>query len=541
MGWKKVFLILMTISLVVYSPALFNGFVWDDEEQIVNNPFVKDWRYLPSLFSGSTFGGGGSALPIGGYYKPLMSVWYLINHSLFGEWAGGFHLSQALLHGVNGGLLYLMLVKLLERLGDKRLQKDRYRQRWMALWISLIWVVHPGNVESVAYAASAQEGLFLFFSLLSFLVILYRERLRLETVNAYMISAGLILLGLLSKETAILMPLIILFFLYLTEKDRRQLGYYLLLLLPVGGIYGLLRFGMAEVGIDRNPIIPIAQASFIERMLTVPEALYQHFRVMFVPIYLYIGHHQVVREFGLKTMAQILFIVGFFGGAWWKVWKERSSLGGFFLVWLVLGLGLVSNVYPLDMTFAERWVYFPLIGLLGLVLVGGRNLILRREVGYGLMVLVLGLSLRSMVRVMDWHDGLRLYSKDSGYAQNAFDLENNLGVELYRVGRREEAKVHFEKSIELQPHWWTAHNNLGAYYDGAGEASVAAKLYQEAIDNGNYFLAYENLAKVYYREGDPRLEEVLRQGLGYLPNNQTLQVVAVEAYQDGLITDELFK
>ena len=66
---------LVIIGVVLYLPSLGNGFVWDDEEQIVNNAFIRDWRNLPVVFAGSTFGGGGTVTPTGGYYKPMMSVW----------------------------------------------------------------------------------------------------------------------------------------------------------------------------------------------------------------------------------------------------------------------------------------------------------------------------------------------------------------------------------------------------------------------------------------------------------------------------------
>jgi hypothetical protein len=38
----------------------------------------------------------------------------------------------------------------------------------------------------------------------------------------------------------------------------------------------------------------------------------------------------------------------------------------FFFYWFTGSLGLVLNIFPLDMTVSERWLYFPLIGFLGL-------------------------------------------------------------------------------------------------------------------------------------------------------------------------------
>ncbi len=59
--------IIAVIGFLVYVNSLPNGFVWDDEEQIVNNLVIRDWKNLPLLFESSTFYAGGAGLS-GGFY-----------------------------------------------------------------------------------------------------------------------------------------------------------------------------------------------------------------------------------------------------------------------------------------------------------------------------------------------------------------------------------------------------------------------------------------------------------------------------------------
>lgn len=505
--------VLVAVAVVVYIPSWFNGFVWDDEEQIVHNPFVKSFSGLGSVFSGSTFGGGGAALPSGGYYKPLMGVWYMINHTLFGGWAGGYHLSQSVLHGVNGMFLFLLLNQLTKRRG-------------VAFLGALGWLIHPGNVESVAYAASAQEVLASFFGLAAVWAVVVRKRWKMDEISVLFLVSGLLFLSLLSKEAGAVFPLVITAYLVLVERNWRVTKFFWWLMLPVILAYAVLRFGVAHIQIEPNVIIPVAQLTFGERMLTVPETLWQHIRVTFMPVYLYIGHHQVITQFGWRTLGQLGIIIGLLGGMGWVNIFKKSRVGWFFWVWLLMATGIVSNMYPLDMTYAERWSYMPILAMVGwMASVSGQcSVISGQRAVKKIFIVVIGLILvsRTVVRQLDWHDGLRLYEHDVRYAQNAFDLENNYGVELMRAGRMEEAKRHFEKSMALSPEWWTPPNNLGVVYQRLGDETKAIELYRISIANGDYFLAYENLAALLAKRNDPEATAVVEAGLQRFPYNQQL-------------------
>lgn len=494
---------------------------------------MKDFGHIGSVFAGSTFGGGGSSLPAGGYYKPLMSVWYMLNHALFGDWAGGYHLTQSLLHGVNAGLIYL-IIRRIRRFGRSGDSDDSGEKA--AFGAALVWLVHPGNVESVAYAASAQEVLASFFGLLALWLVVARKQLFKDEIAGLFAVDGLILLSLLSKEAGAVFPLVISAYLLIVEREWRLTKYLWLMLLPIVLGYAVLRFGVAKIMVEPNLIIPVARLTLGERMLTVAETLWQHIRITFMPVDLYIGHHQVVKQFGWRTVWQLGVIVGLLGGMAWKNVKIQMTndkggrVGWFFWAWLILATGLVSNIYPLDMTYAERWSYMPMAAWCGwgavvakIQITNDKLQIAQKMLLGGLLMLLVG---RNVVRQLDWHDGLRLYGHDIHYAENAFDLENNYGVELMRAGRTEEAKIHFERSMQLSPKWWTPPNNLGVVYQRSGDMTKAKELYRLSIKNGQYFLAYENLAAILVKENNPEAVEVVTEGLKRFPYNQNLLELA---------------
>lgn len=214
--------------------------------------------------------------------------------------------------------------------------------------------------------------------------------------------------------------------------------------------------------------------------------------------------------------------------------RENFHLYLFFLLWFILGLGFHLQLFPLDLTVSDRWFYLPQVGLLGMigvVLLQENNKIRQKIIIALIAIIIILLSLRTFVRTFDWRNGYALYSHDEKISRNSFDLENNLGVELFRRGEYARAKVHFEKSIRLSPKWWTSYNNLGAYYERAGNPKKAEELYRESITNGNYYLAYENLAFIYLKEKNYKTAvSFCEKSLRFLPYNSRLTMAAALAY-----------
>jgi Flp pilus assembly protein TadD len=127
-----------------------------------------------------------------------------------------------------------------------------------------------------------------------------------------------------------------------------------------------------------------------------------------------------------------------------------------------------------------------------------------------------------MVRNSNWKNGLSLYSHDLQISADSYDLENNLGVELYRAGRRDEAKPHFMRSTELAEDWWINWNNLGVVVEEEGDLETATRYYQKSIDHGQYFLAYQNLARIKTKQDPEAAVVFIKESLRLLPYNADL-------------------
>lgn len=500
------YLLLLAIGIFLYFPALTNDFVWDDEEQVVANTAVHSLTQLPSIFAGSTFNSGGSERLGGLYYKPLMSASFAVIYTIFGPSPWAFHLFQIALHIGVTLLLYLILNRL-------------WRSEWGAFGASLLFLVHPQNVETVVYISSLQDVLYMFFGMLG-LTWMVRLSGEIRWVDVGIVSLCLFL-AMLGKETGVLFALIIA--LYLTIfRGKAALGKWVTGVLVVLGVYLFMRIVLAQVGIEKNMFTPMATLPLLTRMGNIPAIVWHYLSQFVLPAKLAISQHWVNSSPGIWEWVALLVLIAGWVGLLWKQWINHNRLFTFFWVWLGIALAFHSQIFPLDMTVADRWFYLPMIGLIGSV---GSMKSVKANSGVMMVgiVIVLALMVRSAVRIQDWRNGLTLYQHDQRIMPNSFDLENNLGVELYRVGRISQARVHFAKSTEIAPNWWTNWNNLGVIVEAEGDLELALSYYQKAIDNGGYYLAYGNYGRVLIKqERYQDARDFVQNSLLLYPANETL-------------------
>lgn len=554
--------LILVVGFLVYVNSLPNGFVWDDEEQIVNNLIIRSWSNLPLVFTSSTFYAGGAGLS-GGFYRPLVSLSYMANYQLWGLNPLGFRLFQICLHLLNSILVFFIFRKIFLR------QKIKYRYEISAL-SALFWAIHPANVESVVYLASIGEVLYTFFGLLSFWFFLKyvpcqfsdsgelinSGELTNNSDNAFwpvvrkalgeivekirknkhlLLGFLFVFIALFAKEPAVVFfPLIALyFFIFIKPGFQFWLKYTFGTAISLG-LYSFLRFFVARIPVVSMHLAPISSASFWERLTTIPYEIVSYLRIIFFPKDLAIYQHFVVSSisdilfWGCLIFLSIIFsfIIGF--GIW--NWNRKSKLRAFFLLWFFGFLFPALNIFPLEMTIAERWLYLPMVSMMGLVGFLAAQFVLKLQkkwrfvFGLFLIFVLFGLSIRTILRNTNWKNGLTLYGHDIKYSRNAFDLENNYGVELFREGRIDEADERFKKSIELQPKWSVSHNNLGAVLERKGNLEKALSEYRKSIEISDYYLAYENIGGILIKmERFGEVKEFLSKALLKFPQNANLK------------------
>ncbi|HTO12893.1 MAG TPA: tetratricopeptide repeat protein [Candidatus Binatia bacterium] len=191
-------LALAAVTLIVFSPALGNGWVdYDDDRNFLTNPGYRGLgvAQLSWMLTGA----------IMGHWTPVTWLSHGVDYAVWGMNPLGYHLGNLLLHAGNVALVWALALRLL---GAAQPAAEPMARRLGAGVTALLFGLHPLRAESVAWITERRDVLAALFFLLALLAWLRfaGERRR----GLYLASLGLFTLGLLSKSMVVSLPLVLL-------------------------------------------------------------------------------------------------------------------------------------------------------------------------------------------------------------------------------------------------------------------------------------------------------------------------------------------
>lgn len=454
--------LLLAAIAAVYWPGLSGGFMFDDEPNFVENPYVAVadfhwndlWRAAQS----------GNAGPLG---RPVAMLTFALDHLL----AGGFEPFAFKLTNLFIHLLTVVSVWLLWRV----LPTTPWLPRWKGLPLvaAAVWGLHPINVTSVLYVVQRMTSLAALFSVWAMIAFVLMRSASAAGRPFRLAGSGFALvvfagMAALSKESALLLPA----YLFLIEavyfRFRNADG-------------GWSRFGIAFQGLA--VVIPglAAMAYVIHgldgilsgyaiRNFTVEERLLTQARVLWLYVSLVvlpqtgrfgIYHDDFPISTGLFTPVATAWALGAWlivlAGAVWAV--KRAPLLAFGIGWFLVGHVMESTFWPLEMIHEHR-NYLPsmglVYGLVGMLCHEGvlpLSLRLRRMLAGVLAVAVAGVTL---VRAQQWSEPVLHATIEASHHPDSDRAQFELGrlylslfvkersPELYRKARDQ-----FERSAAL--------------------------------------------------------------------------------------------
>ena len=503
-------------GLVVFSNMLFNGFVWDDITFIVNNQAVHSLN-IPSLI-------GHNAINTGGFYRPLAAIYSALIYTIFGENAFFYHFFSLVIHLINVSLVFILF-------------KHFFSKR-LSLFLSLIFLIHPIQVETVSYISGAGDLLFFIFGI-SALVLSLKDNLSRKRLG---LISLLLLLSILLKETGFLFLLTVIFYKIIFKHKN------IIPILISGSVISLLyiavRLGIGNADTaGHSGYAQIYSLPLIARAINIPEIINYYLRITVYPANLAINQLWIVNSINYSTFYFPLLIDSIFFGVIFSIGflirknKKNFSTFLFFSLMFLMGLSLHLQIIPLDMTVSDRWFYFPFVGLLGMVgLVCALIKSINKKVRIffytvGLLVIV-ALSTRTIVRNTNWTNNITLYAHDLKISDNA-QLEQNLGYEYYSQNNFEKFLYHTNRSIKLLANESNFYN-LALFYQNNGDLKKAQQYYKEA-------LTYD----VYPKVGHRLIVTEIYQGLAwaYIYSGQFYEAkkTVEKAFSGGYTTGKLWE
>jgi Flp pilus assembly protein TadD len=519
--------VLVATGLVIYARTLGYGFIsFDDPGYVYENPHVVHgltWGNVRWAFTSVEQSN----------WHPLTWLSLQADAQIYGLHAGGYHLTNLLLHLASAALLFLWL-------------RQATAEVWPAALTAFFFVAHPLHVESVAWVTERKDVLSTFFCCLTLLA--YTRYAQRGGARFYTAALGCYVLGLLAKPMLVSLPALLLLLDYWPLRrwaaaggDRRRLGWLLA---------------------DKGPFFLLAALSAAVTLLV------QHHGAAVVPLEAEPISHRLAAAFlGYATyLARTFYPVNL--GVYYSFWRGQSY--GLFLFcggclaavlaaavtlrqrmpWLLVGwcwfLGTLVPVIGLvqvgGQAVADRYTYLPHIGLFIMIFWTAAD-IWQRQVkfrpvllGAGVLAAV-GCVALSVRQVTYWRSSAALFQHtlqvtapsghlyhllgDALLAENQVDAARaayrqafrrqpqdedvalQLGVIDLRQGRWTEAETAFSRLTSQPNAGVQALNNEAFALLRLGRTDEAERMYERAIArDGDHAMAHFGLADLRRAKGD---------------------------------------
>jgi tetratricopeptide (TPR) repeat protein len=495
--------ILASLGFAVHFPALQGQLIWDDQYLAHENPLIKSPLLVLENFRHHLFLGSFSS-----HYRPVQNISYIVDYLIWNTDLYGFHLSNILWHVASGILLFLLLEKLLGGLLENGGAVVGRRSIFAAaaFCVALLWVVHPVHSAAVDYISGRADSLAFFFSCGAWLLYLRAQTAsrRLVRASLFLLAGIGLLLALCSRESALLWLSIFLLHLFVFENKMalRSKCLVAILCLCVAGTYAGLR-QLPERQAHASPAMgwsaPVRATLIFRalgdygRLLSWPTKLHME-RTVFDPDSLQsnTGWRKEI-EVEYLSVGGLLMAIMLLIGAYRKGFARPVRAFG--AAWFFLAFLPVSNLFDLNATVAEHWLYLPSVGFLifatGCCLEFPRTLF--RFVAPLACLAALALGARSFVRSTDWVDEETFYRRTLAAGGTSIRMALNLGQIYSLRGDFPQAEALYRRILKISPDYFVARTNLGD-----------ALVHQGKMEEANALFAAANQAAEQRRREDPR-------------------------------------
>ena len=519
-------------TLAVYLPAAQHGFsLYDDNDYVTENNVVQ---------RGLTWDGFQWAFTChASNWHPLTWLSHMADCQFFGLDAGMHHTVNVFFHVANSILLLLLLMRWTNAL-------------WPSAFAAALFAWHPLHVESVAWIAERKDVLSTFFALLTLLA--YTKAVTSDkcqvtgkdtsrtfvmspvTRHLSLLPALLFFaLGLMAKPMVVTLPFVMLLLDYWplnrVEGCRLKVASSKVQILQPS-TFNLQPF--VRLFVEKIPFFVLSAASCAVTFLAQHrggavaslENVPLHYRLENVPVayadyllkMIWPAHLAIFYPLNSPSWPGVAAATAALVAISWLVWGVRRSSQHWLIGWLwflgtlvpVIGLVQVGGA-----AMADRYTYFPSIGIFLAVALGIRDSANRFQIPKSIVGAAAGLVLVACMvlthrQLNFWRDDITLFQHAIAVTKNYDTAHLNLGFALEKDGRKTEALAEYRAALKLNPDRAETHNNLANLLDDTGHPDEALAEYQEALRiNPNHVAAHNNLGTLLVEQC--RFDEAMKQ------------------------------
>jgi tetratricopeptide (TPR) repeat protein len=466
-------LILLGLAIVtfgIYAQVIGHRFTnLDDPLYITDNSMVNRGVTLDGLaLAFTTFHAA--------YWLPLTWIAHMIDSQLFGMFAGGHLLVNALIHTANTLLVFWFLL-------------GTTRARWPSALVAALFALHPLHVESVAWAAERKDTLSTFFGLLS--LIAYVRYAEAPSVKRYAWVAITLALGLMAKPMLVTWPFVMLLLDYWPLRrfrgqacDQRlgrashseaatatALVREKLPLFALVAAFAIVTFVAQSHG---GAVRTLAHEPIALRLSNALVSYAKYLLLTFWPHDL-----AVVYPFPDAGMPawQIIGAAFLLNAITAFCFSQSRKHSGYLIVGWLWFLGTLVPVIGLlqvgRQTMADRFFYIPSIGLFIALVFGLAHIAKTRRVAPWLSaaiacVVLLVLATLTNAQIHRWSDSFTLFEHTLAVTPPNLLIEYEVGLAFAESNRYDEAAPHFEKALQIRPNDYKSllYMGISRFYQG---------------------------------------------------------------------------
>ncbi|MEJ0089548.1 MAG: tetratricopeptide repeat protein [Limisphaerales bacterium] len=483
---------ILLFGLVVWTflPALRNKFVnYDDDVYVTGNVQVQQG------LSPSTITWAFTSMEASNWH-PLTWLSHSTDCAIFGPNPQGHHFTSVLLHAINTVLLFLVLRRMTGA-------------TWQSLLVTAIFGLHPLRVESVAWISERKDVLSMLFGLLTLLMYAdYTEKFRAKNPKSktpYGLALLFFTLSLMSKPMLVTLPFVLLLLDFwplariqnsefkiqnLKRLTVEKIPFFLLTAASCAVTFIAQKNGGAMVlmaGMPLNARIENALVSY-DRYL---EKLFwpENLAVVYPVVEHWPAQIAIIASAMLAGLSAVSIAV--------RRSHPYLMTGWFwFLGTLTPVIGLVAVG---EQSMADRYTYFPTIGLLIIIAWGVERMtrgwrfqtISLSAAGF---VIVAACIILTRQNIGHWKNSETLFRHAIAVTSDNYSAHCSLGNALMSQGRAEEALDEFQTALKLKPDSAENHCNVGVALANMGRLDEAVVEFQSAVKlKPDYGLAHHNL------------------------------------------------
>ncbi|MCX6250450.1 MAG: tetratricopeptide repeat protein [Bacteroidetes bacterium] len=459
---------IIVIAFICFAPALTNELVnWDDYNYIRDNPVIRSLSLgnIAHIFNFNTF--------IVGNYHPLTILTYAIEYKAAGVKPLLYHLDNIILHLLNIALFAWFVWLLTKKINA-------------TVIATALFAFHPMRVESVVWAAERKDVLYMFFFLLALISYVFYSVKPGYQIKYYLPAIAFMLLSLLSKGQAVVLPLTLLLIDYWYRKKfsaRQILDKIPFFVLSI--IFGIIAIHAQESSLTAQRLISHTP---VDRILFAFYNLSAYLYKLVLPYFLSCFYNYPTSgQMGIIYFGAGITII-LLGLIFFRYRRNRTVMFGtlFYLFTIII----VIQLLPVgDAIIADRYTYIPYIGFFFIIGILLDKLISEKSkwqkpVTWLVIIQVFVFAGASLSQSMVWKNNETLWKHVLRLNPREGRAYNNLAVSYMEKKDYDTAIGLLKKGSrckENYPAIYHTYTNLGICSSNKGDNLKAIQYYDTAI------------------------------------------------------------